>query len=353
MRKTTVLALFLAFFLTAAGSTDPLVTQSYLTGAYTQELDAAIGAKLDASDAALRGNPSPDAPAEPPAGLKERTLKEGDILTAAAGLAITSLGGDVRLDIASGAAVDVTAGTEVPSGQLLQPCHRYIAAEGAAVTFTVTSPAAVLAWEGGGTLTLSQTPDYYAIACALRDLGLFQGTGSGIGDGFELYDAPTRGEGLVMFLRILGEEEQALAAQLDHPFTDVPNWLSPYVAWAYRHGYANGVSADRFGSDRTVSAAEYEEFLLRALGYSTAGVDDYATSLERAQAYGVLTPGEYDCLSAAFFTRAHAAYLSYYALDVPVSGAPYTLGDRFVAGGLLTEGQLSAAKQGIQTERIF
>ena len=42
MRKTTVLALFLAFFLTAAGSTDPLVTQSYLTGAYTQELDAAI-----------------------------------------------------------------------------------------------------------------------------------------------------------------------------------------------------------------------------------------------------------------------------------------------------------------------
>ena len=34
-----------------------------------------------------------------------------------------------------------------------------------------------------------------------------------------------------MFLRLLGEESDALAFNGTHPFTDVPGWLSPYVAY--------------------------------------------------------------------------------------------------------------------------
>ena len=38
-------------------------------------------------------------------------------------------------------------------------------------------------------------------------------------------------------------------------------------------GYTSGVAADRFGSGQPVTAVEYEEFLLRALGYSVAGAN--------------------------------------------------------------------------------
>ena len=136
--------------LTAAGGTaaDPLISLSHLTGDFTQTLNEAITQRLNASDAAIRASASP--------GLREQTRKEGDVLRAAAGQTVTLLSGEARLDVAAGAVVDVTTGTEHPSGQPLQANHRYIAAENAAADITVTAPAAVLAWEGGGNLTRSR-----------------------------------------------------------------------------------------------------------------------------------------------------------------------------------------------------
>lgn len=357
MKKAVSLAwslLLAVLLLTAAGSgADPLISLSYLTGEYSQGLDAAIAARLDASDRALLAGQ--DRPASSPgaAGLEERTLKEGDILSAASGFVITVLGGDMRLEVTSGAVVDATEGTEAASGQLLRPNHRYIAAENTAAELLTVSPAAVAAYEGNSVLHLSASPDYYAIACALRTLDLFRGSGSGVGEGFALYDPLSRGEGLVLFLRLLGEEDAALAWEGSHPFTDVPLWLDPYVAWAWRQGYANGVSADRFGSAQTLSAVEYTEFLLRAMGLSRAGVDDYTTSLERAAAGGLLTDGEYEGLRSRDFRRAHAAYVSYYALDAPVDGGTETLARRLVRTGRITEAQLEEARSGVSSQRIF
>lgn len=267
-------------------------------------------------------------------------------------MSITLLGGEARIAFSGGAVVDVTEGAEVPAGHMMEANHRYIVAEDTAADFTVSSPAAVLSCQGGGALTPSREPDHFAIARTLRTLGLFQGTGSGFGEGFDLHAAPTRGEGLVMFLRILGEESQALAWTGTHPFTDVPGWLDHYVAWAYARGYANGVAADRFGCEQTMSAVEYEEFLLRALGYSTAGVDDYSTSLERALNCGALSGGEYAMLRDQPFRRAHVAYVSYFALDVPVSGSRETLGQKLAAAGVLTEEQLTEAKTQADPFRI-
>lgn len=356
MKKATALASGLLLLLTAAGaagSSDPLISLSYLTGTYSQSLNDAIAEKLDASDAAVLAEYDQDRdPASPVFGPSERTLKEGDTLSGSTGLMVTPLGGSVRLNVSAGAVVDVTAGTEASNGQTLMENHRYLVAEDAAADFNVTSPAAVLVYEGSGTLAPSRSPDYYAISCALRELDLFRGSGSGIGEGFELYHAPSRGEGLVMFLRILGEEEKALAFTGTHPFTDVPGWLDPYAAWAYQRGYANGVSAERFGCTQPISAVEYEEFLLRALGYSDVDADDYAASLERALDCGALTPGEYDLLRAGNFTRAHAAYLSYYALDVPISGGDSTLAQRLVSAGRLTEEQLASARSRVDSLRI-
>ena len=240
------------------------------------------------------------------------------------------------------------------SGTLLTLNHRYIVAESSQARFTAESPAAVLSCQGPYTLSSDgTTPDYFAIARALRDLDLFRGTGSGFGDGFDLHLAPTRAEGLVMFIRLLGEEKDALACQYAHPYTDVPAWADRYVAWAYQRGYTNGVSPTEFGPNGDITATQYMEFLLRALGYSTAGVDDYTTALPRALALGAITQGEYNMLTQDPFLRAQVAYVSYYMLDMPVSGTQQTLAQRLQAAGLISEAQLSAARGQVDSPRLW
>lgn len=331
-----------------AGAGEALISRSYLEDGFLRSLESAVETRLDASDEAIRaahGLPSGDAGAM---GGRELTLKEGDIFSGGVGVTVTPLGGEIRTS--GGAVVDVTEGAALSGGQLLQNGHRYIASE--AADFTVSSPAAVLHCQGGGTLTQSLSPDYYGIARALRSVNLFRGSGSSFGEGFDLHLPPTRGEGLVMFLRILGEEEQALACTEVHPFADVPAWLDRYVAWAYARGYANGVSPSRFGCGDPISAVEYEEFLLRAMGYSVAGVDNYATSLERALTNELLTKGEYVMLREQPFLRAHVAYISYYALESPLSGGEQTLAQRLTAAGVMTEEQLYSAREAVSSSRL-
>ena len=331
MKKNISLLLGLAFclaVLAAAGGGDPLISRSYLEGDFSRTLETMVNSRLDASDEAIRSGRPPAVGEAAAPGAQELMLKEGDVLSCQTGVSATLLSGEAHS--ADGALVDVTGGAEIPAGQQLQTGHRYIAAESAA--FTVASPTAV--------------------SRALRSLRLFQGSGSGFGEGFDLHLAPTRGEGLVMFLRILGEEQQALAYTGSHPFTDVPAWLDRYVAWAYAQGYANGVSPDQFGCEMQLSSVEYEEFLLRALGYSTAGVDDYNTSLERALTCGALTPGEFAMLRNEPFLRAQVAYISYYTLDMPVSGGSQTLAQRLIGAGVMTEAQLASAKAQITSLRL-
>ena len=272
------LVLCLTAALASGGSDqDPLISLSYLEGAFSQSVDAAVDSRLDEWDrqaaASMERQLDAMGSGQVDETASEADLKEGDVLAGATGLAVTPLAGEVRLEIASGAVVDATEGVEVPGGTVLDANHLYIVAEGSSASFVVDSPTAVLSYQGGGALSLSYgAPDYYAIARALRQLGLFRGTGSGIGEGFDLHLAPTRGEGLVMFIRILGEEDQAMAWTGEHPFTDVPAWLDPYVAWAWERGYTNGVSETIFGGGEALTPQAYMEFLLRALGYSVAGI---------------------------------------------------------------------------------
>ncbi|MCK5758007.1 MAG: hypothetical protein KAH14_02860 [Clostridiales bacterium] len=62
--------------------------------------------------------------------------------------------------------------------------------------------------------------EYYEYAVKLRMMDLFRGTDIG----FELEREPTRLEGAVMFVRLLGAEEEALEMDYYHPFSDVPQW---------------------------------------------------------------------------------------------------------------------------------
>ena len=352
MKKSlTAAALLLTLCLAAVPASggdagDPLVSLSYLEGSFSQTLHDAINSCADSADQEILTASRRLSGSSP-----NTTLKEGDVLSAPPGLAFMLLGGDVDLTVSGGAVIDVSTGREVPSGPLASG-HRYITAENTSASFTVSSPTAVVSWEGGGSLALSARPDYYAIAKALRTLDLFRGSGSGIGDGFDLHLTPTRGEGLVLFIRILGEEADALACTDSHPFTDVPAWLDRYVAWAFRQGYSNGVSAATFAPDQPISAAEYMELMLRALDRSTAGVDDYSTSLERALACGALNASEYTMFKERPFLRAHAAYISYYSLGMTIGGTGQTPAQRMIANGLLTERQLARAMDQAETLRL-
>ena len=281
------------------------------------------------------------------------TLNERDTLSGSTGLCVTTHAGTIVVQVASGTVVDVTLGQEVASGATLTVHHRYVVAENSTAVFVATSPTAVLSYQGAYAHTPDDTTvDYYGIALALRKLGLFRGSGSGIGEGFDLHLAPTRAEALVMFIRMLGEEDDALACTYDHPFTDVPKWLDRYAAWAWHHGYSNGIGDNKFGAALPVSVVEYQEFILRALGYSVAGVDNYLTSLERARTHGALTNAEYTLLSNTAFLRAHVAYLSYYNLDTMVSGTYLTLGQQLQQQRVFSFQQLIQAKELVSSTRL-
>lgn len=360
---SAVLCLTIAFA-SGGDAANPLISLSYLQSVFSPQAEAQIEQKLDQADSALQGTLDQQVTgmkADVLAALglntalspQEVTLNYGDVLSGITGLTVTPLAGDIQLTLVEGQVVDATDGVEMSSGATLSPNHRYIVAESATAWFSPLSSTAVLTYQGPYALSRSTTaPNYFAIARALRDLGLFLGTGSGIGEGFDLHAAPTRAEGIVMFIRILGEEADALACTYTHPFTDVPGWVDRYVAWAYHQGYTNGVSPTLFGSTQTITAAEYEEFLLRALGYSTAGVDDYTTSLSRALSLGALTEGEYQALTAGTFLRAHVAYVSYYTLDMPLNGSKQTLAQRLQAAGVFSESQLASARIEVNSPRI-
>ena len=106
-------------------------------------------------------------------------------------------------------------------------------------------------------------------AQTLHELGLFKGTGTDAAGKpvFDLNRAPTRAEAVTMLVRLLGKEDEALAGDWNTPFIDVADWAKPYVGYAYANGLTAGVSQTRFGSESSVTAAQFLTFVLRALGY--------------------------------------------------------------------------------------
>lgn len=358
----------------AGGSAaDPLITQSYITGTYLPATVTAAAARMDTAltgaydDAAARLKAQADlylAKAGTLAGGEgyapsfiERRFKRGDVLTIDTGSQILLLAGSAVLSYGRGTAVDVTAGAAAPAGTAMEVRHRYLAAEDTLCRATVTSDTAVLSLQGYYALTSSGEVDYNELAGALKAMGLFKGTGTAYGDGYDLEQTPTRIEGLVLFLRLIGEEKAALAYVGTNPFPDVPDWARQYAAYAYAKGYTKGVDGERmlFGTANTISSGEYLTFLLRALGYQDGGTaPDFTwdTALDRAAVLNVITAGERTLLDGAKpFLRAQTAYLSYYALSAGRK-AGGTLQSALISAGAMTQAQAEQAKAGVSGARI-
>lgn len=169
-------------------------------------------------------------------------------------------------------------------------------------------------------------------ADALKNMGLFIGTQSG----YELDRTPTRAEAAVMLVRLLGEEDAAMADTYDTPFTDVPNWAAPYVGWLYENKLTVGVSDSKFGTRDTCSAQQYATFLLRALGYEDGNGYTYKTALDYAKTLGVIDAVNCDINS---FLRDHVVAMSYTALSRPTED-----GTDMLLEALVQRGSVSASK---------
>ena len=349
---------------------DPLISKSYIDGEYTTQTLAKAEERIAQSHDTLYQ--------EAAAGLKtvydtyaarvgggtgtyhsaftDLRVKEGDQIQVSTGSGFLLLAGSADLSCTGNKTIDLSSGWEKGTGAL-ETGRRYLVSEDTVATLTVTSPTAVLSLEGYHTLTESSSTDYNGLAGALRTLGLFQGSGTGYGSGYDLEAAPTRIQGLILFLRLIGEEEAALASTAACPFTDVPDWCRPYVAYAYAQGYTKGMDEKGgiFGTNDTLTAGQYVTFLLRALGYRDSGeAPDFTwdTALERAVELGVLTPGEEAMLTSETFLRAQVVYLSYFALDAPCQDGSGTLLERLVSGGVLDGAVASVVRSGVEVSRL-
>ena len=338
------LALMVSALAAGGDLSDPLASLSYLTGIFTDTVDKRVDEKLNASDQALLSGNLEAVSESSAATWTETRLKEGDVLTGSTGTSVLVLAGGARVTF-SGAVVDVTTGTAVTSGSALAVNHRYLVAENTTADFTVTSKTAVVDYQGPYAFRYSNATDYNAIAAALKTLNLFKGSFTGYGEGYDLEVAPTRLQALIMFIRVLGEEDAALAYTGPMPFTDVAagSQSEKYVGYAYSKGYTNGYSATTFRPSQTVTAGQYMEFMLRALGYSSAANTDLSGTLDNAYANGVITSGELTALQSGTFLRADLVYVSYYALDATMAGTGITLRDTLMNKGTFTSAQVSAA----------
>ena len=338
------LALMVSALAAGGDLSDPLASLSYLTGIFTDTVDKRVDEKLNASDQALLSGNLEAVSGSSTATWTETRLKEGDVLTGSTGTSVLVLAGGARVTF-SGAVVDVTTGTAVTSGSALAVNHRYLVAENTTADFTVTSKTAVVDYQCPYAFRYSNATDYNAIAAALKTLNLFKGSFTGYGEGYDLEVAPTRLQALIMFIRVLGEEDAALAYTGPMPFTDVAagSQSEKYVGYAYSKGYTNGYSATTFRPSQTVTAGQYMEFMLRALGYSSAANTDLSGTLDNAYANGVVTSGELTALQSGTFLRADLVYVSYYALDATMAGTGITLRDTLMNKGTFTSAQVSTA----------
>lgn len=165
-------------------------------------------------------------------------------------------------------------------------------------------------------------------AAMLYALGLFRGTGTNP-DGTPIFDldkAPTRDQGLIMLIRLLGKEQEALAGTWDIPFTDVSDAMRPYVGYAYANGLTNGTSATTFGGSEAIQTTHYIVFVLRALGYRDNVDFQWDTACAFAQEIGLDRGSDYTASTP--FDRGDVAFLSRNALVLHLNGSKTRLLER-------------------------
>ena len=95
----------------------------------------------------------------------------------------------------------------------------------------------------------------------LQLLGIMSGDDKG---NFNPDATLSRNEMAVIMVQVLG-----LTPGGSHPFTDVPDWASSFVAACYNNGITGGTSATTYSGSASITTVEASLMLMKALGYFT------------------------------------------------------------------------------------
>ncbi len=186
----------------------------------------------------------------------------------------------------------------------------------------------------------AKTNTYYLdFAQKLSELGVFKGTENG----FELDRQPTRLEGLVMLIRLLGKEEAAnQLANQPSVFRDVPDWGIGYVNYAYQNQLTNGVGNQLFGSHDKMDGNSYVSFLLRSIGYDDSpSVNDFQWSkaIDFGKKIQLLDEELYFKMVSDTFIRDYVAKSSFNTLNHRIKGSDNTLLQKLVNAKVFSAAQ--------------
>ena len=184
-----------------------------------------------------------------------------------------------------------------------------------------------------------------AAAEGLRSIGLFLGRGDdALGNpNFDLDSESNRMEGLIMFLRFIGEYDVARTSDYSSPFTDVTGeYDRAIVAYAFQMGHTKGVSDTEFDPHSTMTATQFLTFTLRALGYSEEDGDfRWDSAWEKTDQLGI-TQGQFDDWNNSLL-RGDIAIVTVFALEQPFKDSEQTL-----LGALIDDGVFQRlAEQGL------
>ena len=378
-----VMLLAAAASIAAGGGTgsDPVVTLSYIENKMIPQFNANLSAAASSAeprlaalrDEALRVIDGMDASSVQinSSGLDRqieyeaymRLMDDGYLLTAASPVSVKLAAGE-RLIVATGGEMRLVSGAATLAGEraaevvnvtdaslgyaslAMKTGVRYVVTDSERLAGAETASGATVLVTGRYQVLPAVRPRHTDAAFALYTLGVMRGTGKGFGLG----RSATRLEGLVMFLRLFGEEDEALAYTGDCPFTDLPEWNAgepeKYVGYAYSKGYTEGTSTGKFSPNLPVTAEMYMTFLLRALGYSdNAGDFDWADAPYAAVRLGVITDFEHDSIVRQSFIRDAMAYVSWRALSAKFKNGT-VLSEKLMGAGVFTERQYTAAVNG-------
>ena len=241
--------------------------------------------------------------------------------------------------------VNVSAGALSYASLSMSIGGRYIVATGDTVAGAEAISPSVILVSGRYQVVPAARSRHTDSAFALSGIGVMKGTDKG----FELERKATRLEALIMFLRLIGEEDEALAYTGSNPFTDLPTWgygaPAKYVGYAYSKGYTNGISTTKFGANDEVTVEMYMTFLLRALGYSEAAGDfNWVNAPRDAVRLGVITEYEHRSIARRTFIRDTMAYLSWRALEARCKNG-MILSTRLINDGAFTQRQYASSQQ--------
>lgn len=178
-----------------------------------------------------------------------------------------------------------------------------------------------------------------AVWCAdvLYELGLFRGTDTG----YSLETGCDRLMGAVFLVRFLGAEQEALAQNYPHPFTDVAeSYANPYVGYLYHHSLTKGQSADSYGRG-AMTGNQFATLMLRALDYQDGLDFNWQQALGTMAQLQIIDSATVSVIANTDFLRADAVQLCYATLFAVPRTAEQPLVYTFLWDGLISTVQLS------------